>query len=409
MYNFIDLFAGCGGLSEGFHRHQSFNFISAVEWEKEPVENLIHRLSQKWQETDACKKVLRFDIQRTNELFSGWKDDKEYGTNQGLDAIVGNKDIDVIIGGPPCQAYSIAGRVQDKNGMKNDYRNYLFESYIKVVNHYKPKCFVFENVVGILSARPKDELVIDLIRKEFDKNGYAIVSDLKRFALQDLTKFGVPQKRNRVIIVGVRKDLVDDTELILQDFYTSILPKYHESVKTVEQAIGDLPKLYPTLEYKLQGKRFSHTQPNCNLIKNHLPRFHNTNDIDTFRLLAEDIEMGIFEYVSIEKIKELYAQKTGKISSVHKYYVLRREEPSNTIPAHLYKDGLRHIHYDSKQARSITVRESARLQTFDDDYEFISSTGANYKMIGNAVPPLFSEKLASALDIFLKKLIEKTL
>ena len=404
MYNFIDLFAGCGGLSEGFHKHHNFNFISAVEWEKEPVENLIHRLSQKWQEKDAYKKVLRFDIQRTDELLSGWKDDKEYGTNQGLDAIVADKNIDVIIGGPPCQAYSIAGRVQDGNGMKDDYRNYLFESYVKVVNHYKPKCFVFENVVGMLSARPKDRLVIDLIREDFDKNGYAIVSDLKKFALQDLTRFGIPQKRTRVIIIGLRKDLSENSELVLQDFYTNILPKYHERTKTVEQAIGDLPKLYPTLEYKLQGKKFSHTQPDYDFIKNHSPRFHNMNDIDTFRLLAEDIEMARFEYKKKKKIKELYTQKTGKKSSVHKYYVLRREEPSNTIPAHLHKDGLRHIHYDSKQARSITVRESARLQTFDDDYEFISSAGANYKMIGNAVPPLFSEKLAFALDIFLKQI-----
>nr|WP_307838369.1 DNA cytosine methyltransferase [Bacillus sp. TH23] len=92
---------------------------------------------------------------------------------------------------------------------------------------------------------------------------------------------------------------------------------------------------------------------------------------------------------------------TGKNSNVHKYHVLRWDKPSNTIPAHLYKDGLRHIHPDSTQARTITVREAARLQTFDDDYEFISSAGDNYKMIGNAVPPKFSEKLAEAIEVLL--------
>ncbi|WP_019519070.1 DNA cytosine methyltransferase [Faucicola boevrei] len=403
MYRFIDLFAGCGGLSEGFHKNENFEFVSAVEWEKEPVANLIHRLKTKYNEQNADKQVLRFDIQRTDELLSGWQNDKEYGSNQGLDFLVNHKPIDVIIGGPPCQAYSMAGRVQDKNGMKDDYRNYLFESYVKVVQHYQPKLFVFENVVGMLSAKPKDTLVIDLIRDEFDKHGYAIVSDLKKFALQDLTRFGVPQKRRRVIIIGIRKGLCANPKAILQDFYTNILPKYYKPLKTVQEAIGDLPKLYPTTAYRLNGKNYSHTQPNI-AIANHLPRFHNVSDIETFQFLAKDIETARYEYVSTEKLKQLYTQKTGKNSAVHKYYVLRRDEPSNTIPAHLYKDGLRHIHYDSEQARSITVRESARLQTFDDDYEFISSVGANYKMIGNAVPPLFSEKLACALFEILKNL-----
>lgn len=85
---------------------------------------------------------MRFDIQRTQELFLGWKDDLEYGNGRGLDKLIGDNKLDVIIGGPPCQAYSIAGRIRDKDGMKNDYRNYLFESYLKVVNRYKPKFFI---------------------------------------------------------------------------------------------------------------------------------------------------------------------------------------------------------------------------------------------------------------------------
>ncbi|MGE3320585.1 MAG: DNA cytosine methyltransferase [Candidatus Berkiella sp.] len=403
VYTFIDLFAGCGGLSEGFHKADSFEFVAAVEWENDPALNLINRLENKWKERKASDKVLIFDIQRTTELFYGWSSDSKYGSHRGLNDIVKDKTIDIIIGGPPCQAYSLAGRAQDKNSMKDDYRNYLFESYVKVVDKYKPKIFVFENVIGLLSAKPKDEYVIDLIRNEFDNHGYAIISDLKKYALQDLTLFGVPQKRNRVIIIGIRKDLCVDTEAVLKDFYANILNSYHEPLKTVDEAISDLPKLFPIEEYRLDGKKYSHSQAK-KLIPNHTPRFHNKKDIATFELLARDIESGERKYTSTDELLKLYTQKTGKVSAVHKYYVLRRNEPSNTIPAHLYKDGLRHIHPDSTQARSITVREAARLQTFDDDYEFTSAAGANYKMIGNAVPPYFSYKLALGIRSLLDKL-----
>lgn len=403
-YTFIDLFAGCGGLSEGFHKTDDFEFLAAVEWETDPVNNLIHRLHTKWKDPKANEKVLQFDIQRINELFHGWQNDPIYASHDGLNKTIGNKTVDIIIGGPPCQAYSLAGRAQDKESMKNDYRNYLFESYMKVVEQYKPKVFVFENVVGLLSAKPKDKYVIDLMREEFNKHGYSIVSDLKKYALQDMTLYGVPQKRHRVIIIGIRNDLHSNAELILKDFYTNILNSYRESPKTVNDAIGDLPALFPaSQEYKVNGKKFSHS-PHYTNIANHSPRFHNTTDISTFKLLAEDIESKTYKYVSTEQLNKLYTEKTGKTSAVHKYYVLRNTEPSNTIPAHLYKDGLRHIHPDSQQARSITVREAARLQTFDDDYEFISSSGANYKMIGNAVPPYFSYKLALSIKELLEQL-----
>jgi len=149
-------------------------------------------------------------------------------------------------------------------------------------------------------------------------------------------------------------------------------------------------------ETKIDGKKYSHSVSE-EKIKNHLPRWHSKRDIDIFRKLEQDIESGEKRYVSAEALKKLYEEETGHSSNVHKYYVLRWDEPSNLIPAHLYKDGLRHIHPSSDQARSITVREAARLQTFPDDYEFIGSQMDQYKMIGNAVPPAMSKILAEAV------------
>ena len=133
------------------------------------------------------------------------------------------------------------------------------------------------------------------------------------------------------------------------------------------------------------------------VIPNHEPRWHSERDQKIFTMLAEDIESRRNQYITIEALKKLYTEQTGHESNVHKYHVIRWDEPSNLIPAHLYKDGLRHIHPDSKQARSITVREAARLQGFPDDYEFIGTQADQYKMIGNAVPPIFSKVLGDAV------------
>lgn len=399
MINTIELFAGCGGLLDGFEQSRHYNTLGAVEWEKAPCDNLIHRLHDGYGMNDASTRVLRFDIQRTEELFKGWNDDK-YGESKGLDSLVGEKTVDLVVGGPPCQAYSIAGRVRDENGMRDDYRNYLFESYLKVVRHYKPKAFVFENVPGILSARPGsgEEKIIDIIQREFKKAGYSILENMRN-AVIDMTEYGVPQKRKRIIILGLSNEHYGrDCENMLEEFYTKYLPKYKtERVFTVKDAIGDLPKLMPIdEEIKINGTRTVHNLPNP-FVANHIARWNSKRDIEIFKLLEEDIESGRNEYVSTEALKKLYTEKTGKKSNVHKYHVLRWNEPSNLIPAHLYKDGLRHIHPDSKQSRSITIREAARLQTFSDDYIFYGSNTDIFKMIGNAVPPLFAKKLANAV------------
>ena len=397
----IDLFAGCGGLEDGFLQSGKFEDVAAVEWLKPQVNTLIHRLETKWKVKDAAERVMHFDIQREDELFEGWQDD-EFGQGKGLDYFVNKANgIDIIIGGPPCQAYSVAGRVRDENGMRDDYRNYLFEHYLNVVNRYRPKLFVFENVPGILSAAPDGTPITDLIRKGFAEIDYEIIEDL-RVAKVNASDYSVPQNRERMIIVGVDTQRYSNIQEYLNEFYCEILPKYKgKKVLTVRDAIGDLPECTAFWDEEHHSKKKSHETPESEYTW-HKPRYHNVRDMDTFRLLAQDIESGKREYDS-KKISELYEEKVGSKSPIHRYHVLEPDLPSTTIIAHLYKDGNRFIHYDSKQSRSITVREAARLQSFDDDFDFVGSQGNAYQMIGNAVPP----KLAKAVSLAVADLLER--
>ena len=395
MIKMIDLFAGCGGLTDGFLQTGLYKEIASVEWLKPQVNTMRNRLKTKYNKTDADERVLNFDIQREEELFYGWND-KEFGQSKGLDYFVNVENgIDIIIGGPPCQAYSVAGRVRDENGMKDDYRNYLFEHYCSIVNRYKPKLFVFENVPGILSAKPDGTPIKERIRQDFLNIGYEIIEDLS-IAKLDASNYSVPQKRERIIIVGLSKIFFSVPQKTLTDFYSNILPKYKGKKQiTVKEAIGDLPKIIPYFDEEHHKKRIGYQVPECK-ISWHEPRYQNLRDMDTFKILAEDVASGKFEYDS-KKITELYEQKVGSKSPIHRYHVLEPNKPSTTIIAHLYKDGNRFIHYDPAQCRSITVREAARLQSFDDDFDFIGNRGNAYQMIGNAVPPKLAKAIGNAI------------
>lgn len=398
----IDLFAGCGGLSEGFMQTGKYEEVAAVEWLKPQVDTLRKRMNDKWNEIDSDIRVMQFDIQREEELFHGWKEDSEFGDGKGLDFFVNAANgIDIIIGGPPCQAYSVAGRVRDENGMKTDYRNYLFEHYLSVVKRYRPTLFVFENVPGILSAAPDGTPITEKIKTEFESAGYEILSDLKK-AIVNASDYGVPQNRTRIIIVGLNKDVFKKPQESLKTFYTEYLPnKKVKHIKTVREAIGDLPPCLPLFDSASHKKRRSHIIPKCD-VSWHIPRYSNLRDMDTFRILEEDVASGKREYDS-KKISELYEEKIGSKSPIHRYHVLDPNEPSTTIIAHLYKDGNRFIHYDPAQQRTITVREAARLQSFPDDFEFVGSRGNAYQMIGNAVPVLLANAIAQAISDLLKE------
>jgi len=401
MLNTIDLFAGCGGLTEGFKKSGSFKMLAAVEWDKDAYNTLKHRLHSAYGYKDANSRCLLFDIQQIDELIKGYELD-EYPSHIGLEKIVSKDKLDLVIGGPPCQAYSVAGRIRDGNGMQDDYRNYLFESYMKVVDHFQPNACIFENVPGMLSAAPGGISIVDRISESFRKSGYVISNNFRKQATFDVSEFGVPQKRKRVIIAAFRDKSFENANEKVDSFYRALESQKEDTANTVGMALSGLPKILPTTTPKAKE---SHkvNRGGTHKILDHEPRFHNDRDVEIFRLLAEDIEKEEYKYISSKSLQDLYTKKTGKSSSVHKYHVLRLDQPSNTIPAHLYKDGLRHIHPDSSQARSITVREAARLQSFPDDFEFLGPNGSKYKMIGNAVPPLFAQKIAKSLFEVMKK------
>lgn len=400
--NVIDLFAGCGGLTDGFLQTGKYNTLAAVDWEYPTVQTLKKRLNTKWGYDLERNNILHFDIQRTDELIFGFNDSK-FGKSEGLDQIIGQQNVDLIVGGPPCQAYSMAGRVRDENGMQNDYRNFLFESYVKMVSHYQPKAFVFENVEGILSAKPGGISIVKRVRQAFQEIGYEITDNLRANALFDTSYYDVPQKRKRVIIFGVQKS--ENSTKQVRRFYSIMKERANAKPSNSKVAFENLPKIFPS---KTNPKHSHSVKLNgLPLPKNHEPRLHSERDIEIFRLLADDIKSGKEKYTTSKALIQLYKEKTGKDSNFHKYHVIREDRPSNTIPAHLYKDGLRHIHPDPEQARSITVREAARIQTFDDSFEFLGSRGDQYKMIGNAVPPKFSKIIAETVcEIF--ETVDKT-
>lgn len=403
-FTFIDLFAGCGGLSEGFLQTGMFEGLSHVEWESPMVNTLRYRLVKKWKHTeeDARKRVIKFDIQKTEELLHGnWNEEtkKIYGQEnhpdiitKGLDGLINGKTVDLIIGGPPCQAYSIAGRAQSPTGMKDDYRNFLFESFVKIVEHFKPKVFVFENVPGLLSACPGEIPVRIRIYNAFKAIGYDIrTPDNLKKSVYCAEDFDVPQKRNRIIIIGTKHDSKYD----LEEFYQSLTNhKSKGPIKTVREAIGNMPALTPKDTITKDGRRnVSHEQLQGKVIDRHEPRYHGPRDQ---RLFTEWLGNNM-NRASQEEKKAIYTHITGHTSNHIKYRNLEWDKPSPTIVAHLHKDGYMFIHPDIKQLRTITIREAALLQSFPMDYVFLGSTPYCYKMIGNAVPVNFARGIAESI------------
>ena len=398
-YTFIDLFAGCGGLSEGFYR-QGFKALAHVEIDHWACETLRTRMKF-YGYKDYNREVIEHDITSDDIL-------------ERIDNAVNGRTVDIIIGGPPCQAYSTAGRVRDGKRMASDPRNYLFESYVKILEYYSPKFFVFENVTGLLSAQVKNAPIFPKVLKALG-NKYKVIGN-PEVLVHNTADYGVPQLRKRVIIIGVRKDIDKSAE----ELYESII-KTHWNPETlsnekkgkkrfvnVRQAIGDLPSVEPgqdasteDFDYPCNNEFLRRIgKPGIHPLMDHIARKHNDLDRERFQVMIHNH----WSFGQLRREMPQYEHEHARVFD-NSYVVQWWDLPSKTILAHIHKDGFQFIHPDEEQRRTFTVREAARIQSFPDDFEFKGSRGEKYKQIGNAVPPLFAEALAKSLK---KNLIDIT-
>ena len=220
-----DLFCGCGGFSEGLHR-AGFETLLAADFEKNSCNTLKERLVHK-----GCGK-------KKAELTVIQEDLTKKETAAKISQFL-KKELDLLVAGIPCQSFSIAGRAQDKFSMKKDERNYLYKSLITIIRKLKkkPKVIIIENVKGILSAKPQGEKIVEIILKEIKKTGYKICGNEEEYIL-DAQEYGVAQRRKRVFLICVRKDLAAQPEII----YEEIKKNKSSKIFTVKDAIKDLPK-----------------------------------------------------------------------------------------------------------------------------------------------------------------------
>lgn len=396
-YTFIDLFAGCGGLSEGFYKC-GYKALLHLEIDSVACETLKTRMKYYgYDNKEIDDAVLCADI-----------------TDGNIIAEIDNRvkeTVDIIIGGPPCQAFSSVGRAQSPDSMNNDPRNYLFENYLKILNHVKPKMFIFENVKGILTAKPKGVKIFERIIREMSET-YNVVDDAGVILL-NAADYGVPQIRERVILIGVRKDI---DYINVNQIYSDIrktnsnddenLPDYF----TVKDAIADLPKLLPgesankvIAESKNTKNAYLEKISNdSSLVYNHEARKHNAQDIERYRILSSHKN---WQLKDLQNVRPDLVHHDPKHFG-NRYTVQEWDKPGKTVVAHLYKDGNLFIHPDPEQARTFTVREAARIQSFPDDFVFEGSRTQQYKQVGNAVPPLMAEAFAKTLKNYLDKIRE---
>ena len=416
---YIDLFAGAGGLSEGFIS-QDFNPIAHVEIEEAACKTLTTRAAyhylKKNNTIDTYHQYLKGEIDRIalyNEIpqelknsiiNQGIGEKNNKAIFQQIDLKLNNleiQNVDLIVGGPPCQAYSLVGRARSEDNMKGDARNYLYVQYAKFLEKYQPKMFVFENVIGLLSAGKG--IYLKNMERLFNKKGYKI----EVFKV-NAENFGVLQKRRRLIIVGWKDDFIPNLPVL--DSYDSGISSF------VQHLFSDLPKLQAgdgrnkftnyvsaTNDYlKKSGIRNG-----IDIVTQHIARPHRNQDKEIYKI-AVDIWENKMERLNYNDLPERLKTHDNRTSFTDRFKVVANNlSASHTVVAHIAKDGHYYIHPDSTQNRSLSVREAARLQSFSDDYYFEgikedANRTAAFKQIGNAVPPLMAKEIAKQIKVQLQ-------
>lgn len=409
--NYIDLFAGAGGLSEGFLR-VGFKPVAHVEMDKAACNTLKTRLAFHYlksiNEPDKYYSYLKGQISRPDLYKNIPVEILESVINIPIgpefnDAIfskiseqLNGDEVDLIIGGPPCQAYSLVGRARSVDGMKKDPRNHLYVQYAKYLEKYKPKYFVFENVLGLKSA--KKGTYLKNMEKLFLKKGYKM-----RLFTVSANNFGVLQNRKRVILLGWREDINPD----LPDLEAIRMP----SDFSVDSIFNDLPRIDAGqgvdkfVNYRTKTNEYldqKSIRNGIDILTQHIARPHTEQDKRIYRIAVNKWNHK-GQRLDYNDLPEILKTHKNRHSFFDRFKVVAPDlMHSQTIVAHIAKDGHYYIHPDIDQNRSISVREAARLQSFPDNYYFEGvkeeqNRTAAFKQIGNAVPPLMAEKIASLI------------
>tara|TARA_Y100001954_G_C15802865_1_gene601085 strand:- start:80 stop:1432 length:1353 start_codon:yes stop_codon:yes gene_type:complete len=448
--NYVDLFAGAGGMSIGFKR-AGYNHIFANEIDKHASSTLsknnpkdkvitcsIERLVKKLGITNINKDYIKNSV-NTGTRNNMYKIKNEI-SDSDINFIESNKNnIDIVIGGPPCQGFSQVARGKKKKYKRNvddfidDSRNHLFKYFLSLVNYFNAKYVVIENVKGITSTSDYVRNIEDSLR--LTGKGYEPIT-----LLLNAADFGVPQNRERVFFIGVRKDI--STKLDINQIKDTIYKNTKDHI-SLKESIDDLPKIKAnpkklntkkeneipigkkgsfgenesTISYKdLISEKTEYVKNICRnyenkkiypkKLYNHKCRFNNSDDLKIYTLLkagAGLISKENEEALKLVKYDIGVGENTKKDSKsfTDKYHKLDPNKPSRTIVAHLNRDNNGYVHY-GKNPRGISPREAARIQSFPDWYKFEGPLTTQYKQIGNAVPPLLAEVIANAIKEFNK-------
>jgi DNA (cytosine-5)-methyltransferase 1 len=415
--NYIDLFAGAGGLSEGFH-NAGFTPVAHVEMDAAACDTLRTRLAWYYLKKEKNhqpyfdylrKRLPRAELYKLippevldSVINAAISEETCESIFEQIDSQLRRlpaekQQVDLIVGGPPCQTFSVAGRARlGSFAMEKDPRSQLYLQYAKFLSKYQPRMFVFENVLGMLSFKNGRQL--DLIRETFLEAGYHI--DVREW---NARQFGVLQSRERLIIIGWRAD-----QPALGYPVFNILASEQQEQHLVAEILDDLPPLepgqvLPPTPYEKPVTPYmdkTGLRRECPVITWHEARPHREEDRDIYRLFIKHWNEGgdMYQRMRYDELPDHLIFHENRKDFADRFKVVAANMPySQTVVAHISKDGHYYIHPDSTQCRSLSVREAARLQSFPDNFFFEGSRTSVLKQIGNAVPPLMGTRIAESV------------